>query len=165
MNALNALAGGFRKLWRYPWQNCGLLLHAGALTAGVRAGLSISSLSHVTRTLRHVAMALPRGSAATPQYRLRAAWAARAVGKRLLPNRPCLTQALVLQYLLLRRGEDSAQLHIGVTKGKEEELQAHIWVEGDGRVFIGGTDAPEMYERFEDLETEIGSSNAPKRSS
>jgi len=165
MNALNALARGFRKLWRHPWQNWGLLLYAGTLTAGVRAGLSISSLSLVTRTLRHVATNLPRESAATPQYRMRAAWVAHAVGKRLLPNRPCLTQALVLQYLLLRRGEDSAQLHIGVTKGEDEHLQAHAWVERDGRVLIGGADAPEMYERFEDLESKIGSSNAPKRSS
>lgn len=83
---------------------------------------------------------------------MRAAWAAHAVGRRLLPERPCLTQALVLQYLLLRRGDDSAELHVGVTKSDEEELQAHAWIERDGRVLIGGTNAPKKYERFDDLD-------------
>ncbi len=107
----------------------------------------------------------PSRCAATPQYCLHAAYAAYAVGKRLLPDRSCLTQALVLQCLLLRRGDDSLQLQIGVTEDEGQELQAHVWGEDDGRVLIGGADAPEMYERFKDLETEIGSSNAPKRPS
>ena len=162
---LDALIHTFQKLWQHPWRNWGLLLYSGTLTATVRLGLSLSSLSRVSQGLRRLARALPQRTGATPQYRLRAAWAAHAVGTRFLPDRPCLTQALVLQYLLLRRGEDSAQLHIGVTKGEDEDLQAHAWVERDGRVLIGGADAPEMYERFEDLETKIGSSNAPERSS
>lgn len=161
MNALNVLRRTFRKLWRHSWKNWGLLLHAGTLTVSVRAGLSISSLNRVTRTLRQVATALPQWPVITPQYRLRAAWAARAVGRRLLPSRPCLTQALVLQYLLLRRGDGSAQLHIGVTKDGDGALQAHAWVERDGRVLIGGTNAPEMYEAFEDLGAKIRDSTAP----
>jgi len=93
---------------------------------------------------------------------MRAAWAARAVGRRFLPERPCLTQALVLQYLLLRRGDDSTELHIGVTK-TDEELQAHAWVERSGRVLIGGTEAPGKYERFSDLEEKIQAQESSTR--
>lgn len=118
----------------------------------VRIGLSVFSLSRVRQGLRRAATWFPQGASSTPRYRMRAAWAAHAVGRRLLPERPCLTQALVLQYLLLRRGDDSAELHIGVTKSDEEELQAHAWIERDGRVLIGGTNAPKKYERFDDLD-------------
>lgn len=93
---------------------------------------------------------------------MRAAWAADAMGRRLLPERPCLTQALVLQYLLLRRGDDSAELHIGVTKSNEE-LQAHAWMERNGRVLIGGTDAPGKYERFSDLGEKMESRGSANR--
>jgi len=82
------------------------------------------------------------------------------VGRRLLPERPCLTQALVLQYLLLRRGDDAAELHIGVAKGEDGTLQAHAWVERGGRVLIGGENAPGMYERFEDLGEKIEALNS-----
>ena len=149
-----------RVLWKHPWQNWGLLLYAGGLTICVRVGLWTSSLSRVTRGLRSVATTLPQRSPATTRYRMRAAWAAHAVGQRLLPERPCLTQALVLQYLLLRRGDDAAELHIGVTK-KDKTLQAHAWVERNGRVLIGGTDSPEKYERFDDLARKVRSTANP----
>jgi hypothetical protein len=89
-------------------------------------------------------------------YRHRAAWAAHAVGRRFLPERPCLTQALVLQYLLLRHGDEATELHIGVTKEKEG-LQAHAWIERNGTVLIGGKNSPREYERFQDLGRKLGS--------
>jgi hypothetical protein len=88
---------------------------------------------------------------------MRAAWAAHAVGRRLLPKRPCLTQALVLQYLLLRRGDDAAELHIGVSKTKKKGLQAHAWIERNGKVLIGGTGSPHEYERFQDFRRKLSS--------
>jgi len=127
-----------------------------ALTVVVRAGLSLYSLDRVTRSLRRIAQWLPREKCPTPAYRERAAWAANAVGYRFLPERPCLTQALVLQYLLFRQGDEASQLCIGVTK-HEGELKAHAWVERNGRVLIGGTVSPHKYERLRNLEEKIGS--------
>ncbi|WP_251979821.1 lasso peptide biosynthesis B2 protein [Salinibacter ruber] len=80
-------------------------------------------------------------------------------------QRPCLTQALVLQYLLLRRGDDAAELHIGVRKDEDTGLQAHAWVERSGQVLIGGTGAPDTYERFEDLGAKLEAENTPNRAS
>jgi len=42
-----------------------------------------------------------------------------AVGRRLLPERPCSTQALFLQYLLLRPGANSSVLKIEISKGSD----------------------------------------------
>ena len=144
-----------RKLWRQPWQNWWMLFRAGGLTVLVRASLAVFSLKRVTRGLRRTADGLPHWSPPTSTYRRRAVWAARVAGRRLLPEGPCLTQALVLQYLLRRRGDESSQLHIGVAKQDDEGLRAHAWVERDGRVLIGGADAPEKYERLGNISQKI----------
>lgn len=156
---MRSLTRGLQKLWRHPWRNWWMLVRAMALTVVVRIGLSVWPLGRVTRDLRRMALWLPRRRESTPMYRRRAAWAAHAVGRRFLPERPCLTQALVLQYLLLRRGDDASELHIGVAKN-EEGLQAHAWVERNGRVLIGGTNSPREYERFEDLARKVRSTKS-----
>lgn len=144
-----------RMLWRHPWPNWWMLLRATGLTVLVWAGLSTVPLGRLTRALRRTARGLPHVGESTPLYRRRAAWAAQAVGRRFLPERPCLTQALVLQYLLLRRGDEAAELHIGATKSDDGVLQAHAWVERDGRVLIGGARSPDEYERFVGLSDDL----------
>lgn len=137
-----------RNLWARPWSDWWMLFRALLLTGLIRGALSIWSLRKVTRGLRRVAQLLPQWSEETPTYCERAIWATRATGYRLLPERPCLTQALVLQYLLLRRGVDSSELKIGVTKGTEGELMAHAWVERNKRVLIGGKESPSKYQQL-----------------
>ncbi|MCS3665205.1 hypothetical protein GGP90_000831 [Salinibacter ruber] len=149
-------------MWQHPWRNWGLLLYTATLTVCVRVGLSLYPLNRIIRALWRVAAELPQRLPATRRYRLRAAWAARAVGRRFLPERPCLTQALVLQYLLLRRGDDEAELHIGVAKN-EDGLHAHAWVERNGQVLIGGADSPQEYERFDDLARKVRSTASADR--
>jgi hypothetical protein len=159
------LGRSLRKLWAQPWQNWGMLLHAGILTVLVRTSLSAVSLKQMKQGLRRTAQGLPQWATSSPTYRRRAAWAARVVGRRLLPERPCLTQALVLQYLLLRRGDTSAQLHIGVAKCEGEGFRAHAWVGRAGDVLIGGPTAPDKYERFDDLSTKLEAQESPGPSS
>lgn len=63
-------------------------------------------------------------------------WAVR-VASRYIPGRvKCLARALTTQVLLERHGY-KAQLRIGVAKG-EQGLEAHAWVESQGRIVIGG---------------------------
>lgn len=99
-----------------------------------------------------MARTMPHWADASPRHRERAAWAAGAVGRRLLPDRPCLTQAIVLQYVLLRRGDDDAKLRLGVTRGDDATLQAHAWIERDGEILIGGAASPSAYVQFGDVE-------------
>ena len=66
-----------------------------------------------------------------------AVWAVeRAAG--LLPVRAkCIEKGLALQRLLRGRGVP-ALLHYGVGKDGEGALAAHVWVEADGAVVLGG---------------------------
>ena len=64
-------------------------------------------------------------------------WAVTVVGRRMFPNTPCLTQAVVIHGLLLRNGHPS-QLRVGVRKDREGRFGAHAWVESEGRIVVGG---------------------------
>lgn len=76
----------------------------------------------------------------------RTIWAVDAVGRRLMPERPCLTQALVGRLLLARDGID-VSLHIGVMKD-QDALKAHAWLEQDDTVILGGERSREKYRAF-----------------
>lgn len=140
-----------RKLWARPWADWGLLASAVVLTIAVRGSLAVFSLRAVTQKLRSLAARFRSRHAVDPIYRKRVTWAANAVGFRILPKRPCLTQALVAQFLLRLRGDTTTTMHIGVAKGDEGELLAHAWLEHAGRVIIGGTASPYRYKRFRGL--------------
>jgi hypothetical protein len=65
-------------------------------------------------------------------------WAVR-LGSRYVPAATCLTQALVGKLLLARRGLD-ATLRVGVAFSDSGSLQAHAWVESNGRIVLGGSE-------------------------
>jgi len=67
----------------------------------------------------------------------RAAWLVEVAARCLRPRPTCLAKALVVSWLLRRRGVP-AQLVIGVSKARGQ-LQAHAWVELDGAAVGGGT--------------------------
>jgi hypothetical protein len=71
-----------------------------------------------------------------------------AIAARALPRRPgCLAASLALQSILRRRGVASA-LRLGVrTVGTE--LDAHAWVEADGRVLFDIGEREAAYWAFE----------------
>jgi hypothetical protein len=71
-------------------------------------------------------------------------WAVRTAGAHLFPARPCLPQALATRFLLSRLGV-ATDLRIGVQKPETDALRAHAWVEHEGKVLIGGPDAPSEY--------------------
>lgn len=109
-----------------------LLIEAALLLAAVRFGLSLLGF----RPLR---AALQRVSTSRQQPRERVIWAVKAVARRF-PAARCLAQALVMNTLLSRHGH-SSDLKIGVRLVDRAEhdvpLDAHAWVECDGRIVIG----------------------------
>jgi hypothetical protein len=65
-------------------------------------------------------------------------------------------QALAAEALLAHRAR-RPRLHIGVSRGERGSLEAHAWVEDDGRVLIGGSTGE--LRRFAPIATlELGSS-------
>jgi hypothetical protein len=69
-------------------------------------------------------------------------WSVQAAS-RCVPQATCLTQALSLQILMVRRGHD-ADVHIGVAKDEAGKFEAHAWVESEGQILIGGVGARRM---------------------
>ena len=66
-------------------------------------------------------------------------WAVSVASRYVPGGATCLPQALATHVLLERAGY-AARLHIGVAKNGERQLQAHAWVESQGRVVIGGSE-------------------------
>lgn len=101
-----------------------LLLQAVLLLIGVRAALSVLPFLRVRRLLDRdidspaTAAAVPRESVIETVH----------AAARHVPRTGCLTQALVLRFLLARHGY-AAHIRIGVARGDDGKLRAHAWVE------------------------------------
>ena len=120
-----------------------LLAQAFMLVGTIRVCLWFFPFRTVLRVLGKLARRRSTKSS-DASYRQRVVWAVRAAARRLVDNKPCLTQALVVQLLFKRRGLP-ADLCIGVRKGNDGALRAHAWVVSDGEIVIGGKSSPFRY--------------------
>ena len=77
----------------------------------------------------------------------RVQWAVSAVAKRLLPARPCLTQALVARRLLRQQGVETT-LRFGAAREAEGTFRAHAWLEHQGRIVVGQIQSDVPYTPF-----------------
>lgn len=112
-----------------------LVLTAASWVATIRLGLWLLRLQNTQRLLARFAKtraAINHPPAASPE---RIAWAVQAAS-RYVPDAACLVQALAAQTLLARNGY-AAEVRIGVAL-EQGVLQAHAWVESQGKVLIGG---------------------------
>ncbi len=131
---------------RLPGPERRALSGAAALVVMTRLALSVAPFRKVVAVADRLAK--PRRSPATNDAgRQRMIWAVEAAARNLLPAGACLSQAIVADTLLRRRGYPS-QLHLGVAHGPKGELKAHAWVESDGEVVIGGDESPAEFRPF-----------------
>lgn len=130
-----------------------LLVSAALLLGAIRLGLGLFSFQTFRRLLARLTRAsagLRHADSPSPD---RIAWAV-TVASRYTPGaRTCFVKALAAQVLLTRRGYPT-HLRIGVIRGEEGQLQAHAWVESQGRIVIGGTESPSRYTPLPHLEGE-----------
>ena len=75
-------------------------------------------------------------------------WAVRLAARNVPCRARCLEQSLTLWYLLRRHGVPSA-LRIGVRKAGGQTLEAHAWVELEGRPINDRPDIALSYAAFE----------------
>jgi len=122
-----------------------LLIKAALLLGIIRLGLGVLPFKTLRRLLAKLTATphmgwrkIDRSSAE------RVTWAVEVAARHLPWVGSCLTQALVAQVLLARRGH-SALLRIGVVRGEEGKLEAHAWLESRGKVVIGGSQLLERY--------------------
>ena len=123
----------WRKLAALPARDRRLLLEAGWRLLAAQVALWLRP-----RSTRAAVVAGAPQRAPQPGSADRLAWAVRAVARRLpTPWRGCLPQAVAVRAMLARRGLP-ARLVIGVRRtAAAGPLEAHAWVESDGRVVVG----------------------------
>lgn len=123
-----------------------LLIHSAFLLGAVRLGLWLLPF----KTLRRL---LARTTQVTNQVSVeKVTWAVK-VASRYVPMTTCLTRALSTQMLLGQCGHP-ASLRIGVARSEEGRLQAHAWVESEGRIVLGGLEDLSCYTLLPPLEGE-----------
>lgn len=128
-----------RKFLHLPPTERDLLIKAATLLWTIRLGLWLLPFQTLRQLLTHV------GRTSTGWHKAeadryssdRAVWAV-AVASQYVPGaRTCLIQAMAVQVLLQREGYP-ALLRIGVAMTRGEPLQAHAWVESQGKIVFGG---------------------------
>ncbi|HYS18676.1 MAG TPA: lasso peptide biosynthesis B2 protein [Candidatus Binatia bacterium] len=127
-----------RRFLALPAADRRLLVEAALFLWAIRLGLRMLPF----RTLWRLLDGAPRAFIGLPTDRPfapdRIAWAVSVTSQYVLGTRPCLPQALAAQLLLVRRGLPAC-LRLGVAKGDRGEVQAHAWMETDGRIVTGGS--------------------------
>lgn len=128
----------FAKFLRLPSWERALLLRSIRILALARLAITVLPF-HLARRLVAGSRAVPRESTVTPaQVR----WAV-ANAARVVPGATCLPRAVAAESLLRRAGRQPA-MRIGVTKTEAGKLEAHAWVEENGRIVVGDLPRHEM---------------------
>ena len=141
-----------RSWWNLPSSDRRLVIQVAFMMIMVRLALRFLPVKITRRLLAWDEPTCRMPAMNDPAYKDRVVWAVSAVGRQILGDGPCLTQALATQWLLKRRGY-RASIHIGVTKDRNARLVAHAWVESDGVIVIGGSQKDlERYTRLPSLE-------------
>jgi hypothetical protein len=130
----------------------GLLLKTMLLVWIVRLGLWLLPFHLMRQLLAKLALKSASSHNGGRDLEDRDIWAV-TVACRYVPLATCLTQALVTKVLLGRHGHH-ATVRIGVACSDGGELQAHAWVESNGRVVIGGSES--SLKRYTPLATADG---------
>jgi hypothetical protein len=120
---------------RLPVDEKRLLIRAVLTVGAIRLALWFMPFRFVRQLLQRRINRPVRPDALDGASIDRVAWAV-MVSSRYLPAATCLTQSLATLLLLSQKGQ-KADLKIGVAKCSEGKLQAHAWVETEGRIVIG----------------------------
>ncbi len=112
----------------------------------MRCGLASLGFAKLGRLLSRFERTHPKAANGSADVD-RIVWAVSAAGRVVPGGKPCLPLAMASQWLLRRRGFVT-DLRIGVMRGDSGRLEAHAWVELNGRILIGQTPSLERFERL-----------------
>ncbi len=127
-----------------------LLLKSAFVLKTITLGLRVLSFQTMRRFLIGTRQKAGRAHYSNRPSANRIAWAVR-VASRYVPAAMCLAQALAVRMLLEQQGYPS-QLHIGVAKNERGRLEAHAWVESQGRIMVGNLQDLSRYTPLPPLE-------------
>ena len=142
-----------RKLLHLHKRDRQLLVSAALLLGTIRLGLWLLPFQTLRRFLAGITQTADDLHSTAQVTVDKVVWAV-AVASRYMPGgAKCLARALATQVLLGRRGYQ-AQLRIGVAKNEKGQLEAHAWLESQGRIVIGGLKDLARYTPLPNLEAE-----------
>lgn len=123
------------KFFHLPWREKILFLKAAGFVLLIRLGLWLLPFRVLRNLLSNRKKTIARTETA---YRPPIDKIVRMIkaASACVPLATCLTQAFAAQVLLARYGY-AARIRIGVIKTEGGRLQAHAWVESEGRIIIG----------------------------
>jgi Transglutaminase-like superfamily len=127
-----------RKFLTLSWDEWRLLVGATLLATVIQLSLGRLPFTMLRRLVTSGRRDDGQNAAVDPVLANQVAWAVTAASRRVPGPATCLSRALTVHAMLLRRGYPS-RLHIGVVRGGQGELDGHAWVESAGRILIGGT--------------------------
>src|ERR1700752_3161891 len=134
-----------------PYQR--LLAEAMLLLGAIRLAVYLLPFQTLYHLLAKVARTTTTAQRVDHAAIDRVPWAVTLASRHLPGSTTCLTQALATQLLLRRRGH-SVCLRIGVARSGTGKLQAHAWVESEGKVVIGRLTDLSRYVPLPSLERE-----------
>lgn len=123
--------------FRLSRQEQRLLCSSGLLVIAIRLGLWVLPFRYLQHLLDIFGQRSVRWASQVDIARI--PWAV-GVTSHHVPMATCLTQALSVQTLFRQRGIP-CELRIGVAKDHRNQLTAHAWIEYEGQVIIGGSQA------------------------
>ncbi len=113
-----------------------LLLRTFLLLGSIRLGLWMLSFQTLQKLLARVSQPETSTVKLEPLPIGKIIWAVN-LSSRYMPGQvKCLARALTTQ-VLMKQSNYTAELRIGVAKGESGKLEAHAWIEHQGRVVIG----------------------------
>lgn len=141
-----------RKFASLPRADQRLLVLTFGLFAAVRLSLRVLTFHKTRQLLFHLSRVNDQGTTSEAQAQIqRIIWAASVMSRVVVPDKPCLTTALVAQTLLARQ-QYPTQLRIGVARSETGSLEAHAWLESEGQIIIGNLANLERYTPLPTLE-------------
>lgn len=127
------------KLLHLPWRDRFLFVLAVVVLNSIRFGLWILPFRRLLKLISAIESQSIHASGSSVSDRQppleRLVWSVNAATRYAPGGAKCLARALTLQ-VLMRRYHYSPELKIGVVKG-QSGLEAHAWIEYQGRVVIG----------------------------
>ncbi|MCP2732620.1 lasso peptide biosynthesis B2 protein [Limnofasciculus baicalensis] len=117
------------------WCNRKILITAFILLGLVRLGLWLLPFQRLQRLLVQIGNIHSHSQNNNQTSINKIIWAVET-SSRYMPGVKCLARALTTQTLMSRYGH-SSELRIGVAKGESGKLEAHAWIESQGKVIIG----------------------------
>lgn len=114
-----------------------LLIKTALLLGTIRLGLWLLPFQTLRELLARITPTTSELEKTQQASVSRVVWAVNVVSRFMPGEVKCLARALATQALLRKYGYQ-AQLCIGVAKSEEGKLEAHAWIENQGRVVVGG---------------------------